>query len=166
MTAFVPSTYTYYMMDENIGLFFDAAIEVFSELGFTEAQYKGDTLIITDQGIIANVGITGEYQGFLVIQTDIDSALSFVRKMLENLEMEQEDSGFGQFHKEAIGEIVNQVSGRATMKLSENDVDCSITPPTILSGNNLFFDLKQFSILKTQVLNGGFGEISITLGLK
>ncbi|MBN1646843.1 MAG: chemotaxis protein CheX [Spirochaetales bacterium] len=155
------------MRNNNIRHFFEAALEVFRELGFSEAQYAGEERQETfPEGIIANVGLTGDYHGFLVFKSDIVSAGGFVNKMLSNLGMNTTETGFGEFKKEAIGEIVNQVSGRAVMKLSECDIDCNITPPTILTGNNLFFDMRQFSVFSSQILHGEFGTINITVGLK
>jgi chemotaxis protein CheX len=156
------------MRTKYISHFFEAALEVFRELGFKEAQYASGDMAKGEEpeGIIANVGLTGDYQGFLVFKSDIVSAEGFVNKMLSNLGMDNNDQGFGQFKKEAIGEIVNQVSGRAVMKLFEQEVDCNITPPTILTGQNMFFDMRQFTIFTTQILEGEFGRINITVGIK
>ncbi len=154
------------MSMEYIGHFYDAALEVFRELGFDNAVYGEMPAKPARHGIIANIGLTGDHTGFLIFKSDIDSASGFVSKMLENLGMEHNEEGFGQFQKEAIGEIVNQVSGRAAMKLSEIDINCNITPPTILTGDNLFFDLRQFTVFTSKSLTAEFGTINITVGIK
>ena len=154
------------MSMEYIGHFYVAALEVFRELGFDNAGYGEPPVKSVSQGIIANIGLTGDHPGFLIFKSDIESASGFVSKMLENLEMEHNENEFGDFHKEAIGEIVNQVSGRAAMKLSEIDINCNITPPTILTGDNLFFDLRQFTVFTTKSLTAEFGVINITVGIK
>ena len=154
------------MDGKTINSFFEAATEIFKEIGFPEADFITDNASGNFEGIIANVGLTGEYNGFLVFKTNIDAASAFIERMLANLGMEHSESGFSQFHKEAIGEIVNQVSGRAVMKLSENSINCNITPPTIITGNNLYFDHNQFATKKSKIIGGEFGAINITVVIK
>jgi chemotaxis protein CheX len=130
-------------------------------LEFIETNGKG-----AGSEIIANVGITGDLQGYLMIQADLPSACNFVSKMLSNMEVEPEEEGFSQFHKEAIGEIVNQVSGRSVMNLSGREIDCNITPPTILTGSSMAYNVSNLDHVRWSDITGSFGTLSLFVGVK
>ena len=162
----LPSFYTVVMDSSLLDIFTDAAKEVFKEIGFdaldfTETNGKG-----AGSEIIANVGITGDLQGYLMIQADLPSACNFVSKMLSNMEVEPEEEGFSQFHKEAIGEIVNQVSGRSVMNLSGREIDCNITPPTILTGSSMAYNVSNLDHARWSDITGSFGTLSLFVGVK
>ncbi|MDA3938719.1 MAG: chemotaxis protein CheX, partial [Spirochaetia bacterium] len=116
--------------------------------------------------IIANIGITGEISGFLLIQSDINSSMMFINKMLSNMGMEAEESDFGQFHKEAFGEILNQISGRAVMLLEEEGINSDITPPTILRGSNISLKTYDAAKMLHKTIKGSFGNFNLLVGAK
>ena len=121
----------------NLALFIKAAEEIFQEIGFSELIIRDNSANEEKYELIANIGITGDISGFLLIRSDLASSMNFINKMLSNMGMEAEESDFGEFHKEAFGEILNQISGRSTMLLEASGINCNITPPTILMGKNI-----------------------------
>lgn len=147
-------------------LFIEASKEVFKELGFTDlsfTSFKGDGY---PSEIVANVGVTGDLQGYLMFYADIESAKKLVLCILDNMSMSSEEKGFSRFHKETIGEVVNQVSGRTVMFLSNENLDCSITPPTIITGDNITYDIRNLEETAWHKVTGVFGELVIFVGIK
>jgi len=154
-------------MDSTVlDIFIDAAKEVFTEIGFNSLDFREKREKGTNTEIIANVGITGDLQGYLMIQADLSSASNFVAKMLSNMDVEPEEEGFSRFHKEAIGEIVNQVSGRSVMNLSDREIDCNITPPTILTGSSMAYNVSNLDVSRWNDITGPFGTLSLFVGVK
>jgi len=154
-------------MSDYLGLFTDALREIVTEIGFQDLAIDGGKSKIDSAELVASVGITGDLQGFMMLQTDMASARSFVSKMLANMGIdEEEEEGFGQFHKEAIGEIVNQVSGRSTMMLADHRIDCNITPPTIIAGRNIYSDVSSCEASIAHTIKGSFGNIGLFVGIK
>ena len=146
-------------------LFTDAAREVLQELGFSDLSFmdlKGNGF---PAQIIANVGITGDLQGYMILYSDLESAKKFVGRILDNMDMNQE-KGFTQFHKETIGEIVNQVSGRSTMLLARMNLDCNVTPPTIITGQQITYDIRNLDETLWHKVSGSFGNIILFIGIK
>jgi chemotaxis protein CheX len=147
--------------------FTGALQSVMRETGFEEIDID-----VADSGsiaaeIVASVGITGDLKGFMMLRSDLKSANSFVAQMLTRMGIEEEpEDGFGQMQKEAIGEIVNQISGRSTMMLAEQHIDCNITPPTIISGQNIYTDLTSCESSVSHLLKGSFGVIGLFIGIK
>ena len=101
----------------NLDLFILAAKEIFEEIGFTDLNIEDCDIKDPKYNLIANIGVTGDISGFLLIRSDIQSSMNFINKMLSNMGMEALESDFWKFHKEAFGEVLNQISGRSVMRL-------------------------------------------------
>ncbi len=150
----------------NLELFIDAAKAIFVEIGFPDLDIVTDTDNSRKYDIIASIGITGEFSGFLLIRSNLQSSMNFINKMLSNMGMESEESDFGKFHKEAFGEILNQISGRATMLLETKGIDSDITPPTILIGNNISISTYDAAKTLQKTITGTFGCFNLLVGIK
>ncbi len=154
------------MDTNNLDLFIKAAEEIFQEIGFTELVIQDSSSNEQVYELIANIGITGDISGFLLIRSDLESSMKFINKMLTNMGMEAEETDFGQFHKEAFGEILNQISGRATMLLETSDVNCDITPPTILMGEKISMGTYVAAEIIHKTISGNFGSFDLSIGAK
>jgi len=154
------------MNTNNLDLFIKAAEEIFTEIGFSNLEITNNKKENQNFDIIANIGITGEISGFLFIRSDLQSSMNFINKMLSNMGMDAEESDFGEFHKEAFGEILNQISGRAVMLLESKGIDSDITPPTILRGTNITMGANSAEIALHKTVEGSFGSFDILLGVK
>ena len=150
----------------NLDLFIKADEEIFEEIGFTGLIIQDGTGNEEKYDLIANIGITGDISGFLLIRSDLESSMKFINKMLSNMGMEAEESDFGKFHKEAFGEILNQISGRSTMLLEASGINCDITPPTILMGTNISMSTYIPSEIVHKTISGGFGSFDLLIGAK
>lgn len=154
-------------MSDYLQQFTGALREVVREIGFDEISISVGDIDPSMVELVASVGITGDLHGFMMLRSDMTSAYNFVSRMLINMGIEpEEEDGFGQFHKEAIGEIVNQVSGRSTMMLAEQTIDCNITPPTIIVGNSIYSDIASCESSISHILTGSFGKIGLFVGIK
>lgn len=151
---------------KNLDLFIKAAEEIFKEMGFTGLIIQKGSRNEEKYDLIANIGITGDISGFLLIRSDLESSMNFINKMLSNMGMEAEESDFGKFHKEAFGEILNQISGRSTMLLEASGINCEITPPTILMGTNISMDTYVPAEIVHKTVSGGFGSFDLLIGAK
>ncbi len=154
------------MNTNNLDLFIKAAEEIFQEMGFTELVIQDSSNNEEVYELIANIGITGDISGFLLIRSDLESSMKFINKMLTNMGMEAEETNFGKFHKEAFGEILNQISGRATMLLETFGVDCNITPPTILMGEKISMGTYVAAEIINRTISGNFGSFDLSIGAK
>lgn len=150
----------------NLDLFIKAAEEIFIEIGFQDLSIEECNSKDQKYDLIANIGITGEISGFLLIRSDIKSSLNFINKMLSNMGMEAEEPDFGQFHKEAFGEILNQISGRSAMLLEAEGINCDITPPSILRGANISINTYDAAEILHKTINGSFGSFNLYVGVK
>jgi chemotaxis protein CheX len=150
----------------NLKVFSKALQEIFNEVGVSKTSVR--TMISTQDQfeLVSSLGITGDMQGYLILKAELKSAKRFVEIISTHMGMEMEEEGFGTYHKAAIAEITNQISGRATMLLSEEGFDCSITPPTIVTGNNIYMQIPNLDMTLSEKIEGDFGFFGFFVGVK
>ncbi len=154
------------MQNLNLDLFFQAANEVFTEMGYHLSIQPVPEINKGIIELIASIGITGDFKGFIILKSSMQSVQNFVTQLLANLKMPAEEIDFGQFHKEAFGEVLNQLSGRSTMLLEGRGIHCEITPPTFITGKNVFTNTAQFKHSLSRYLSGDFGIFTLYVGVK
>lgn len=122
-------------MDVNlINPFIEATLHVLSSLAFTQAKagkpyLKKDSLAMGDVSGI--VGLTGEASGTLSVSFSEKSILTIVSNMFGEPVNEINDEV-----KDAVGEILNIVSGQARQKLESKGRILSGAIPTVITGKN------------------------------
>ena len=154
------------MKEDTLALFSQAAKEIFQEMGFDTLSLVEDDSIGEEFQVISSIGIAGDISGYLSIRCSLASAQTFIDRILSNMGMDSEEQGFGQFHREALGEIVNQISGRSTVLVAEEGFDCDITPPTILIGEGIRFNMQELSKSYNRSIRGDFGSINLFVGVQ
>lgn len=144
-----------------------ATLQVFGEIGFENILTRELKHNENDTNeVVATVGLTGKIQGFLSLSGSLSSAGNCIRQMFLHLGMGEEESGFGQVQREALGELVNQISGRSSMLLEELSFEIDITPPTILIGSDIFFDIDKLEDLLHKEIVGKFGTFNLFVGVR
>lgn len=117
-----------------INPFIEATLHVLSSLAFTEARagkpyLKNDSLAQGDVSGI--VGLTGETSGTLSVSFSEQSILAIVSSMFgEPVNKIDEEV------KDAVGEILNIVSGQARQKLEMKGRILKGAIPTVITGKN------------------------------
>lgn len=154
------------MIADSLKLIEDATQQVFSEIGFSHLSSETVETKSAPKDIVATVGLTGTLLGYISLSTTIASGHAFVQKLFENLNMDIEEQGFGEIHQEAMAELVNQITGRSTTLLEQDNIDCDITPPTIVVGQDLYFNLSQLSESLHREIKGDFGSITLFVGIQ
>lgn len=154
------------MENKYLSVFQQSITEVFEEMGFGKLEVAQFDEKEYSYEVVSTVGLTGDIQGYVMFQTDMNSAKSFIREMVENMGMEIEEEKFGDFHREALGEITNQLSGRSAVLLEDAGYDCDITPPTIITGTNIYMDMINLQDSVSLLTTGGFGNFRFFVGIK
>jgi len=117
--------------------------EVLTESGFqqltvNEPVMRDGTESSGTLQVSISVGLTGDVAGFLVLQGTVDVARRYAELLSLQMGVPIEGSDrFGEMHKAALAELINQIGGRATIRLSEVQLDTDITPPTIVIGDSV-----------------------------
>lgn len=96
----------------------------------TEMTMQQD--LITDKEANVIIGMTGDLKGSIVYSFSEDMALKVVEAM-SGMKMDNLDK----FVTSAMGELGNIISGKATVGLSDQDLQCDIVPPQIVTGKEI-----------------------------
>jgi chemotaxis protein CheX len=116
--------------------------------------------------VMATVGITGEKIGFLTISMNLDNAVTVSKYFAQLMEIPIESDDFSDIHLEALSELSNQVAGRVVMFMEDKKINCSITPPTVMTGDDISMNVSPLNITNFYIVEGEYGFFHITIGLK
>jgi len=150
---------------ENLSYLLSGLKDFLADAGFssTITQVEGiDSLI----NVMATVGITGEKVGFLTISMNLDNAVTVSKFFAELMEIPIESNEFSNAHLEALAELSNQTAGRIVMFMEDNQINCSITPPTVMSGGDISINLSSLKLTNFYKVEGLYGFFFITIGIK
>ncbi len=117
--------------------------------------------------VVSTMGISGDLRGNVVFGLNYESARSIVGMLFKANDLAPEGDGFGDLQKAAIGEIANQITGRALMGLSQRAFDCNMSPPTVFTGDLVIPDLGQASDKQyVSRVRGDFGSAVLHVGIQ
>ena len=153
------------MSETNINLIEKACEEVFKENGLNSINTDSTSVSFDKTNITATIGIAGEVQGHLILYSRLDTAVSLVQELFMNMGMDQNITDQDPIFKETFAELLNQLGGRTTIKLSENGIDTDITPPTILKGDGIYINTGSYGSTAIIKISGAFGDIGLFVGL-
>jgi CheY-specific phosphatase CheX len=120
------------------GIFLEALRQVFNETGIRLDSVKRERASRSDgpvEQVVASVGVTGEVRCNLMLCADNGSADGILRGMTAGLQLPADR--LGEFPRAAMGEIANQVAGRAVTLLASLGRHCDITPPTVVTADRV-----------------------------
>ncbi|QEN06212.1 chemotaxis protein CheX [Thiospirochaeta perfilievii] len=146
--------------EEALECFKKSISEIMNESGFHNATISLEERDI-ESSILITIGFTGRLHGYLMLQTDFESATNFVNILADYIGMEIDSSSFGDFHKSTFCEITNQISGRSTIHLSSIGLDSNITPPSIIVGSSIYSSVSDYDVSQTYYINDAFGTFKI-----
>ena len=132
-----------------INTFLEGLLQIFDQLANIKLNHLGTKLKTTskiDKSVITIVGITGDLKGVVNINMNSDLAIKIASNMMGGTSVEK----FDEISKSAISELLNIIMGNVSTKLSQMGVSIDITPPTMLTGDNI--DLKTLDIPLISVL--------------
>jgi chemotaxis protein CheX len=144
----------------------DALTQILKEIGIEDVECIESPEENLTCEIILTIGITGHLTGTMMLQSDQKSATKIAEKMLSKINHYPEGDDFTESHQEAIREIMNLISGRSLMILSEHQIDCNLTPPTLITGKEICPSMYNIGYSVHTGVKGSFGEIYFFFGVK
>lgn len=90
--------------------------------------YKGDNVVVL-------IGLTGEIQGNVIITLHKNLACKIASAMMCGMPVQELD----EIAKSAISELCNMILGNTANIFYNNNTKIDITPPTLLTGENIEF---------------------------
>ncbi len=150
------------MRVEYINPFVEAAFSIMQEVLQEEVVRKELYLKKTSQpvmGVAALVGLAGDVEGRVLIDMSKESAISIASAMNgEKL------SEIDELVKATITELANMVTGQAVTKLHDLGFKFDLTPPSIITGDNMqVTDLNVEALIVPLSVPQGLVEINVAI---
>jgi CheY-specific phosphatase CheX len=119
-----------------------------------------------EDNVIASVGITGDLKGIFMLRTDTPSVASFLKAMTGGLRLTLREELLSEIQMAALGELSNQISGRAVTLLFDRHLHCDITPPAIIAARQMQSLVPDLAASFSRTIRGPFGRLTLFLGLR
>ena len=123
------------MRVEYINPFVESAFSVLSEVIEGDVERGELYLKATSQpvlGVAAIIGLTGDVEGRVLLDMDLSTAIAIASTMNSEELKELDDLG-----KATIAELANMISGQAVTKLHELGFNFDLSPPALITGENM-----------------------------
>lgn len=118
---------------------------------FRESPFQADALIIV-------IGLTGDLHGQAIISMEQTMACKVASTMMGGMPAEMNE-----VTKSAVAELGNMIIGNAVTLLSKENVMLDITPPSVLTGDNIHISTSSLCIsVPFNIEGGGIMEFSLS----
>jgi len=142
----------------------EALKEVLQQFGVSELTRSNLTIkesLSMDYDVCLIVGITDDIKGNLGISMPSQTALKIASLAMGGMEVSQLD----EISKSALTEISNMITAAASIKLSNLNKSVDISPPTLVTGENLTMIISQVDTVSI-TLDSSAGPFQINIGLE
>lgn len=115
---------------------------------------------MTTDDVTVLLNLVGDIRGVVLFSLSQATGLQMVSRILE-----QEFTEFDSMAQSGIAELGNVITGRATVKLSKAGYHVNISPPTVISGQNVKISTLDFARIVVP-LKTELGTIEIHLAIR
>jgi CheY-specific phosphatase CheX len=154
------------VQQEILEVFVEAVRQVLSETDIAIETVGADEDADTEDNVITSVGLTGDLRGIFMIRTDTASTAAILRAMTGGVKISLENERISEMQMAAMGELTNQISGRAITLLFDHRLRCDITPPAVIAAHHLQSLVPDLATSRSLSIRGPFGRLTVFLGLR
>lgn len=145
--------------------FLSAAYDVFKQVFSCELR-KGQITVkrnpSADNEVAIIIGVSGpKHTGVVVYSMKDVTSKKIVSNLDPDIELSLEDEAFS----DALGELANMISGNATNIFSKQDIDLTITTPSVVIGDAFEMHLLDQTTLSAEMMSP-FGNLEINVAIK
>jgi CheY-specific phosphatase CheX len=144
----------------------EAVRQVFTDTDIPIDSVEPEEPFAVPAQVISSVGLTGDLKGIVMLSTDWAGASGIIRGMAGGLRFPQPADGLSELQLAAIGEISNQIAGRAITLLSDLGLRCDITPPAVVAASRLQSLVPDVAESFQRTFRGPFGRFSVFVGIQ
>ena len=146
-----------------INSFIAAVTDVMPQLGFGSIIIKNQlekSKKIVASGIVLTLGIVGEKKGNVAYAIDTEGAKQIASIMMMGMPVDELDD----MAKSAISELSNMLTANASINLSNESINVDISPPTMLTGENIELSMSKDEVMCVEFdIDGIKLEVNVAL---
>jgi CheY-specific phosphatase CheX len=154
------------VQQEILEVFVEAVRQVFLETDIAIQRVAAVDEAEAEVNVITSVGLTGDLKGIFMISTDSASAAAILRAMTGGVRIPMHYDRMSEIQMAAMGELTNQISGRAMTLLFDRHLRCDITPPAVMAARQLQSLVPDLAVSCSLAISGPFGRLTLFLGLR
>jgi CheY-specific phosphatase CheX len=136
---------------------------ILDETGFKDVTIRPVTGKSKSSDLVVTTGITGNIKGILMVSFGSSDAVRAANTMLAHIGEAQSGSTLDENHKASLSEITNLFTARFVNILSARDIDCNLTPPTIITGSSIGVSIRNIEHTIELEADGGAWRFYISL---
>jgi chemotaxis protein CheX len=144
--------------------FIEAVFQVLPGLGIREVQRGRLTLkekLQAANDVTALVGLSRDLRGNMAISMSEETA----RRIVSIMMMGRPVAALDDMAQSALAELANMLASSALPIFEQNGLAVGVSPPTLITGRNLFCIVSQVQALAVEILMEA-GAIEICIGLE
>lgn len=88
---------------------------------------------VSSKNVVVMLGLTGALRGNIAINIDEETAMKIASNMMGGIPV----LNFDEIARSAVSELGNMVMGGVCTAISEQGIEIDITPPSLLTGENI-----------------------------
>lgn len=146
-----------------INPFIASVMDVMPQLGFENVilkEQKEKSKKIFASGIVLTLGIVGDKKGNVAYAIDTEGAKQIASTMMMGMPVDELDD----MAKSAISELSNMLTANATINFSNDGINVDISPPTMLTGEDIELSMSKEQIMCVEFdIDGIMLEINVAL---
>jgi CheY-specific phosphatase CheX len=155
------------VQQEILEVFVEAVRQVFRETDIAITDVGAEDVPGAEDNVITSVGLTGDVKGIFMIRSDASSADAILHAMTGGVRIPAlQDDRMSEMQMAALGELTNQICGRAITLLFDLRLRCDITPPAVIAARQLRSLVPDLSASRNLTIRGPFGRLTVFLGLR
>ncbi|PLS19094.1 chemotaxis protein CheX [Bacillus sp. M6-12] len=134
------------MKAEHINPFITECQSMFQEVAGIPLKVAGTTLKqspTSNKNVVIMLGVTGDLRGNVAINIDEEGVKYIASQMMGGMPVVELD----EMTKSAISELGNMIMGRVCTAFSTKGTFIDITPPSLLTGDNIQLTFSQLPLL-------------------
>ena len=148
--------------------FLESLIVVLDSFGIKDV--KRDTIVKkntmrVNMDITSVIGLVGGIRGNVAYSMSQETAKKIVSEMIMGLP----ESGTDEVIRNAIGELANMITGKASSIMVDTLVNTGlgfdVTPPSVIFGTDMYFIISSVQAIAVTMLTS-FGNIEVNIGLE
>lgn len=138
-----------------------SVLEQFTKVRFSKGHLELRDTTASEFNVAVTIGVAGEIQGQVVYSFSFYTAKQIASRMMGGAVLHE----FSGIAESAIAELGNIITGNAFTRLCFKNVKCSVTPPSMIIGDNIRTRATQIQTIVIP-LKSELGLMEICVGLE
>lgn len=151
------------MKAEILNSFLMSFVKTLEQLGVKDIKKSSvnkKEVMDIDKEVTTMIGIIGDVRGNVSYSMDVNTAKNLVSAMMMGMTVENLD----EMARSGLAEMTNMITGNASMTLESKKINSEVTPPSVVTGKNIYFILSTVETISVEMsTSAGLIEVNLAI---